>query len=136
MGYKRPTLKLVFADPEFEGLEVRARRLSIGAALRVAGLADMDTRELAAAEEKLGELLKLIAESLISWNLEDDNGTPVPLTGEALAEQDLPFITALAGALATASAGVSRPLEPASNSGPSSEEVSLPMEPLSESPPS
>jgi hypothetical protein len=134
MGYKRPTLKLVFEDEEFEGLEVKARRLSINDVFRVAELADLGVNGLRDNKEQLAELLDLVAGVLTSWNLEDEDGVPVPRTGAGLGGQDLAFVTALAGALSNASASVPRPLEPSSNGGQPSPEVSLPMEPLSPSP--
>ncbi len=133
MGYERPILNLVFADPEMEGLEVRAQRLSIAAVFRVTELSELPVKDLRGG--KLDELLALLADALVSWNLEERRRDledcpimPVPLTGEALNRQDIPFVTAIAGALADASAAVPRPLEPTSSDGQQSLEVSLPME--------
>lgn len=132
MGYQRPTLKLVFADPEFDGLEVRARRLTVGAMLRLHKLsatqaASPDGDDSA---ERFGELLSAVADSIISWNLEDDQGQPVPATAAGLRSQDMPLVEAVKQALLDASVGVAPPLpQPSSGGGPSPEE-SIPMDPL------
>ena len=144
MGYVRPTLKLVFDDPEFEGLVVRAKRLSVGKALELAGLSDLKDLKETSPEflEKFGQLLATVAGVILSWNLEapEDPADPdsptasVPVTAEALADQDMGFVWTLIGALQDATLGVSAPLAPRSSSGGPSLEASLPMDLLSASP--
>jgi len=143
MSFVRKHLKLVFEDPELEGLVVRAKRLSIGRALDLVGLSELRNVAESSPElkAKLIELFDTLAEVIIDWNLEepvdprnpDGETKPVPVTGAALAEQDMEFIMALVGALQSATAGVSDPLAPASSSGAMSLEASMPMETLSES---
>lgn len=137
-GYIRKGLKLVFDADEFEGLVVYARRLTIGQLLDLTALENL--RQLAddspEVREKLQEVFNLLASLIKSWNLEEladeDNEdgprVPVPVTGEALAQQDLGFVMAMVNAIQEASAGVSAPLDRSSSSGQPSLEVSLPME--------
>lgn len=126
-GYKRPTLKLIFADPEMDGLEVRAKRLNIGNLFRVAALADMG-HGLVQREEKLTELFEALGASITSWNLEEDDDTPVPTTPAGLRGQDMRLLLAITHSLIEASAGVARPLEQPSPGGEPSLEASIPME--------
>lgn len=133
MGYQRPTLKLIFADEEMEGLEVRARRLSVEELLHIFGMADAEhlaSNPTAERVERADQLLAALAATLLSWNLEDRDGVPVPLTVEGLRTQDMPLIVAVRSALLDASTGVSRPLPPASPDGEPSLEESIPMEVL------
>lgn len=138
MGYKRAkTVRLTWADGEFEGLEVRARRVSIAKFLELSPLLE-DLGQLGAGDvaEMRGLFLE-VGKLLVSWNVEDeDTGEPVPCTPEAFLEQDLGFVTAIITAWAEHIAGVPAPLVEPSPSGGPSLEASLPMEPLLESLPS
>jgi hypothetical protein len=119
MGFKREprTYLLVFDDPELEGLEVRARSLSVGE------LNDDETT-----------LLENFANALVKWNLEDRDGNPLPATLETLnTYPDIDFINGLARAWIKAVAGVGDELGKDSDSGRPSLEGSIPMESLSPS---
>lgn len=139
MGFKRAkTIKLTWADDtEFAGLEVRARRVSIGKFLELGptlealgNLSNLDLKDLGPVR---GMFLEL-GEALISWNLEDEEtGEPVPCTPEMLLEQDIAFVNEVLSCWAEHIAGVPAPLEQPSPSGEPSLEASLPMEPLSQS---
>lgn len=101
MGYKpqRKIYKLIFADEEYEGLEVMARSVSLGALLEFRTLASNATRNkftvpdgatpeeiVAAAEaagvdtdDALGAFLLLVekfAQVLVSWNVEEEEPDP------------------------------------------------------------
>lgn len=141
MGYvwKGKTYRLVFADDEFEGLEVVARSASVGAYRRIADLA---TREFhhPPTEDDLAEIDNLFdefAKVLVSWNLEDedDDGkrTPVPATLAGMHSQDLTLIRQIIWSWMEAVAGISAPLDQPSDGGEQSVEESLPMEVLSPS---
>lgn len=80
-------------------------------------------------EEVFGEFAKV----LVSWNLEDEDGEPVPTTYEGLMSYDFQFVLAVVLGWMQAVAGVPTPLDrPSRDGGPSLVE-SLPMEPLSQS---
>lgn len=139
MGYvwKGKTYRLVFADAEFEGLEVVARSASVGAYRRIADLA---TREFhhPPTEDDLAEIDNLFNEFaavLVSWNLEteDEHGkrTPVPATYDGMAGQDLTLVRQIIWSWMEAVAGISVPLGQPSDGGEPSVEESLPMEVLS-----
>jgi len=144
MGFTRSTLLLKFDDSEFEGFEVRSKRLSIDALLSIASLRVVNLRETEAAKATFLDLAEAVGSVLTSWNLEEDeldedgeptgNKLPVPLNAASLAAQDYRMLFTIADGLMDASAGVSPPLSPPSSDGDTSVEASIPMETLSESP--
>lgn len=135
MGFQRSTLKLVFDDPELEGLEVRAHRLSAGALLTISRMRNADWNGDGGAQA-VDDLAGQLVTALIDWNLEDENEVPVELTARNLADVDYKMLFAISDALLGASSGVSRPLPQPSSDTDTSVEASIPMETLSESLPS
>lgn len=137
MGYVRsPKIyKLVFADPEMDGLEVRARSVDVGSFVTITKLASfVDSAGDVSPEklEKVGELFERFAEVLVDWNLEerlDDVIRPVPATKDGLFSQDLDFVLLVIRAWMDAVADVPGPLDQRSPGGSLSLEVSLPMAP-------
>lgn len=155
-GYVRDRIyKLKFVDPEYEGLEVRVRPMSIGALGMVGELEDLRKRGITAEDiGKIFELFDLFADHLVSWNLEVEKEDmpitahaasvpmgplatrrePVPATRESMRAQDIDFGLSLLYAWMDAVTGVSAPLAGASPSGVSYPAVPIPMETLSPSP--
>lgn len=135
-GFVRKSLRLVFDDPELEGLEVKARRLNIGQMLDLMELRGLASAGDASEEVRLGmkRVFGVLAGALLSWNLEEPAGVPVPLNADTLAELDMGFVMAIIDALRDATTAVPVPLGPRSSAGVPSEELSIPMAPLSESP--
>jgi hypothetical protein len=134
-GYVRPrTLVLRWADGEFAGLEIRARRASMETFFNLAPLIDggIDVSSPDGRKEFLG-LFQEFGAYLVSWNLEDEDGKPIECTPEEFLRQDPRFVREVLDQWAEAIAGVAAPLEQPSPSGGPFQEVSLPMEPLSES---
>jgi hypothetical protein len=76
-------------------------------------------------------MFEAFAKALHSWNLEDEDGTPVPPTLEGLYAQDFSFVLEIIGAWIEAVGGVSTPLATPSSAGAPPPELQLPMEPLS-----
>lgn len=128
MGYKRKPkyIRFTFADDtEYGGLSVTVRTVSLGTLLKIrAASADADEVEVLAG---------LVADQLVEWNLEEEDGTPIKPSREALLDQDVDFLMAIVTEWNATVAGVSAPLERPSTGGESSPEVSIPMAPLSES---
>ena len=137
MGYQRKTYRLVFEDPEFEGLEVRTRGASIEhIATWQAIVSQGVTLVSPEGVESRNAAYSLLADRIIDWNLDDEQGQPVPVTPEEMAKQDWALLLQIGRAWLTATAGVPRPLEADSPNGEPSLEVSIPMETSLSSPPS
>lgn len=124
MGYrpKRKILALDFTGTEYDGLEASVRGLTVGEEL-----------ELNEMEWTPQNVVKALVQRLVSWNVEDENGS-VPTTFEGVCTQDGDMVLAILNALRQANSGVSDPLPNSSPSGEPSPEASIPMAPLSESP--
>lgn len=127
MGYKRnpKVYRLKFED-EYDGLEVMVRSLSMGQLISwKTGDRERDVTE---------EMVELLAERIVSWNLEDEDGTPVPPTLEAIKAEDNDLVFAIINHWTDAVRGVDAPLPESSPAGePSPEASAIPMVPLSES---
>lgn len=134
MGYtvRRKILNLAFEDPEFEGLEVRAHAVSMGKILDVADQAEA-MRGGAGLKDVRG-LLTMFADNLLTWNAEDEDGMPIPVTGEGLLSQDPDWVIAVVLAWFDAMVSVPGPLDRRSTSGKPFPVASIPMETPSLSP--
>lgn len=142
MGYVREpkTYRLKFADPEMEGLEVRARSLPLGQFMELMTLASsMGDGALSNKDaEQVNTIFRIFSSALVSWNLElpdprgeDYEPIPVPADMDGLYSQDLNFIMQIVRAWMTAIASVDDELGKGLNSSNKSLEASLPMETLS-----
>jgi hypothetical protein len=134
-GYRRPSkvFRLIFTDPEMEGLEVRAKSMPIGKLMEVVEIAALskggriDVRDAS----KIKVLFETFADALLSWNLVDDDDAPVPADLNGLWAQDLDFVLNLIAEWMTAIAGVPGPLPQPSPDGVQSVEGLIPMVALS-----
>lgn len=146
-GFRRSKAVLLrFDDPEFEGLEVRVRRPSLGELLDISeqadnvvgDVSDMDAEQIAQAKSLLGEFARF----LLSWNLEEevidaagqptDVYDPVPATLDGLMSQDLGFVLSVFQMWMATMGSVPAPLDRPSPAGsPSAAPPILPpVEPL------
>lgn len=81
---KRKTYKLDFEGTEYDGLEVRVSGLTTGEYLELVSLSG-PTEE---GDREVEGMIRMFQRHLISWNLENEDGTPVPTTYEAVADND------------------------------------------------
>lgn len=89
---KEDTLRLVFEDPSFAGLEVVCALISLDELAAAASLANIDPDEVTAAElEKVRELRDAFADALRSWNL-TRGGEPVPASLAGVRSLPLVFL--------------------------------------------
>lgn len=137
-GFKRKTYKLKWPEGhQLHGLEVVTKGLSLEKTFELASMAKGIGAE-AGTDGKVkiaGELIAGFAPRLVSWNLEEEDGTPVPTTPEAIAEQDMPLVLGVITDWIDAVSSVDIPLASGSKSGPpEAPEASLPTESLSPSP--
>jgi hypothetical protein len=128
VGYKRnpKVYKLIFDDTtDYPGLEVQVGTISMGQLIAMrTGNGDKDSAQAG---------VESFAERIVSWNLEDENGQPVPTTLEAILGEDDDLIIAIIKKWNEAMAGVAAPLPQSSPAGELSAVESIPMAPLSES---
>lgn len=135
MGFTRARKKyrLKFEDEELAGLEVVMGSLSIGEFTELtSSISGGATAETA---DGVTGLLEKFAGSIESWNLEDEEGQPVPATFDGVKTQELGFIMLIVTAWMDAIAGVDPTSRAYANGNGTFPEVSLPMEPLSASRP-
>lgn len=129
MGYRPPRkiYKLDFAGTEYEGLEVSMRGVTVGEELE---------QESRRGTPGFGRyIFDLMASLLVEWNVEDDNGEPVPATRDGVLTQDSTMVQSILEALQAAVSGVPDPLPQSLPSGEPSPAVSeIPMEALSPNP--
>lgn len=125
MGYRaqRRTYPLSLGE-EFAGLEATVSSVSIGEYLTLAGFTGENVPVSYAIDQ--------FCANLIDWNLEDEEGKPIPVT--AAKDQDKELILALTSAWVGSLHGVAAPLEPSSPAGEPSLEASIPMGDPSPSP--
>lgn len=130
MGFRRtPTAyKLKFENPELDGLEVIARTLPLRDFLEINKLALSAADDVAKQTEQSEVMVKKFAEALISWNLEDEDGKPVPATYKSLIAQELPFVMEIIQAWMEAVASVPKSSDSGSNGSGIFPEQSIPME--------
>lgn len=137
MGFKKQTTiyELTFEDPDLEGLEIKAKSVPSGDLLDLmdaASKVDVTTKTFSSDDlSAIEQLLNGFAKALVSWNLEEEDGTPIPPTLEKVREQEFIFILPIVTAWMDAIAGVSSDLGKDSGSGETSLVESLPMETLS-----
>jgi hypothetical protein len=75
---------------------------------------------------RLDHLLGRFARVIVSWNVEDDDGQPVPPTVQTLLDQDFAFLMAIMNSWVTAMSQAPPPLPGTSGSGGTSPEASIP----------
>lgn len=115
MGSRRtPTLyKLTFDDTtDYPGLEITLRSLTIREQQQFDSGSDDETEV-----DTVARMCRLMARQGVSWNREDEEGNPLPLTVESLEDEEGKLIIAVTDKWREAIAGVPAPLESGSPSG-------------------
>jgi hypothetical protein len=148
-GYrKKPkTYTLTWAeDHEYHGLEVSLKGLTVAKMLDIGRSASAVTTDaqgtLTEGTDETRDMFETFASCLVRWNLETEDGEPVPATFDGVTTQEFPFILdlvvtwmeAVAGTGGSNSKGGDSPLSETSSSGLAALEASLRMDPLSPSP--
>lgn len=124
---------LEFDDPDYEGLEIRMRGLTLNELFEFDRLEEAcaaTPTDIAATEKAVRLRNELFAHKVIDWNLEE-GGVAAPFTAEWLGTQDPGFVGRMLMAWRNAVAGVSSPLDGSSTSGNLSLVEQIPMETLS-----
>lgn len=128
MGFREPSTITLTFEPgdEYHGLEARMRGMSIADWLQASGLDGSDGDDAATT-------MKRFYDALVSWNLEDEDGTPIPVIDAP--NRDSRMIRRLNNAWIETLTGVHKadPLPEPSPSGGTSPAPPIPMNPVSES---
>jgi hypothetical protein len=138
MGFKakKKLYRLTFADDtDMAGLQVTMTSVSMGTLLWLQEMSE-NGAEVAQDAAAFRKVVEVFVGAMLSWNLEDDDDTPVPVTVDGVLAQDPDFMMSIIAAWTKAISGVTDPLDARSTSGQRSLEASIPMETLSPSPPS
>lgn len=89
MGYRRiPTIYTLDKIKGEDGLVVRMKGISFGKVRRLIALLDGDTGN----DAVMGAISDQLVANLVSWNLEDERGVPVPETAQGIDDQDFDLI--------------------------------------------
>lgn len=130
-GYRRQRKIYKLTFDKHPGLVVRATSVSAGDFLAITELTEQDM-----TPDVAKELFARFSSVLLDWNLQDEDGTPVPATPEGLLSEDWDFVMEILDAWMDAVAGVAAPLAQPSSGGSPSLMASIPMDVQSPSPPS
>src|ERR1051325_7491199 len=129
MGFKTPTYRLKWGEQSrWSGLEVSLRGMTIGELETVAMMQSADD-----GLAKMGDAIDILGRALISWNVENAWGEPIPVS--EFRDQDSSMLLAILNQWAEAVGDVPTPLPNPSSDGAKSEEGLITMETLSVSPP-
>lgn len=127
---KRKQFELTFeGDSELDGLVVVMEAMPLGEYMEMTGL------DGSGDGWEIGDMLRRFAKALISWNLQEEDGTPVPATEAAVLAEDSDQMLTVASEWVKAIKGVreSDPLPDSSPDGGPSLEASIPMDAPSQS---
>lgn len=132
MGYTKPTTVYLLKFDDRDGLEVRAASVPLGRLLDLTEQAERLKAGDAKSVDEAKELFELFASSLRSWNLEEDDGSPVPADLSGVRGLEFGFAAEILTAWFEAVGGsVPGPLAKRSTVTLPSEVPSIPMELLS-----
>ena len=114
MGYRKiPVIHTLDNVKGEEGLIVRMKSVSFGKVRRLLALIDGDTSD----QTVMDEISSQFVANLVSWNLEDEDGEPVPTTAEGVDDQDFSFVMAVVNTWMDVITGPGPDLGKDSNSG-------------------
>jgi hypothetical protein len=124
---KRKVYNLDFEGTEYEGLQVKVRGLTTGEYLELVSLSAPGTE----GDKETEGMLRMFAEHLVSWNLEDDETDElVPTTYEGVKSNDFVMNMSIINAWTSAIASVPEKTEKKSNVGDLPLVASIPTETL------
>jgi hypothetical protein len=129
MSYKRKNYRLTWPEGHVRhGLVVSMRGMSIDDMNTVTAFKGISKDDVEQSAELLSSIAELLAAKMVSWNLTEDDDTPVPVSVETIRREDLTMIMEILNAWTDAAVGVKATLGKDSNSGSTFPEESIPME--------
>lgn len=125
MGYKpRSTIyTLDFGGTDWDGLEVRMRATKLGnlfGSASLLGVMEKISDNALPSSEDMALALsqyELIAEHLVSWNIDADDDSPLPTTLDGLKALEVPLVMAISNTWQAAMQDVAPPLSSSSSVG-------------------
>jgi hypothetical protein len=135
MGFtpKSTVYLLQFEGEDLAGLEVRMRAAKLGVLFIGPEAFAVDERMQAGEKPTAADLeavtfeFRSLADHLVSWNLDDDGGNPVPATLEGLKTLEVPLVARITKAWQSAMKEVPAPLSKRSSNGALPDLSSIPM---------
>lgn len=124
-GYRRQRTVYTVRYAQHPGLWVRAKAPSTQTYIDLASKGENPN------VETVIEMARTFIDNVLDWNLEDEDGTPVPTTMEALLAEEWDFMEDLVQGWMEAVAGTGDSLKKDSPGGERVIMDSIPMEPLS-----
>src|SRR4030095_1276998 len=93
MAYRRErrTYIMEFADPEYEGLEIKVRSIPIRELTDLMAL-DPEAEDPVIRASSIDKWTAAFAEALVSWNMTDEDDQPLPTTLEYIESEDADFV--------------------------------------------
>jgi hypothetical protein len=139
VGHKvaRTVYRLRFDTGPLAGATIRARAASMGKYLAITRLRADWVGQTGGRDEEIAyltELFDALSAALVEWDLEDEDGTPVPYTRAGLDSLDDDVALRIALTWIDTFTGVPDPLSSGSPNGGPSPERSIPMDVLSPAP--
>jgi hypothetical protein len=133
MGFKRQKIRVrvEFDSGPYEGLWVEMRALTVGGVTDLMGLASVDVTDGVAVGRAAEPMIEVFSENLLDWNLEEEDGTPIPATRREARGIHFAMMVAIFQEWISGETGVSAPLE----TRPPAGVAGLPMTPLPSSQP-
>ena len=130
---ERKLYQLNFEDPELDGFECVMSGVSLERFVDITALAaELETPE-GRTKENIEAQFTTLAGSMVSWNLDDDDGKPISCDYEGLRVQDFDFVMKIMLGWMQALASVPKASENGSPSGGISREQSLGLASVSRS---
>lgn len=137
MGHKiiRTIFVLHFEDGSaLDGATVKVRSVSMRKLLEIMRLAETLHSLGDRATEDVDALFTALAEQLVSWDLEEEEGTPIPCSVEGMYSLEFDLVLSIVFAWIEGVQSTPGPLGPSSKDGSRSEQPPIPMESLAPSP--
>ena len=127
MGYRRiPRIYTLTFEGDLSELVVRAKSIKYGKVRRLIALMDDDSGD----DDIMGEIARELSQSIVSWNLLDEDGGEIPVSLEAVDDLEFDEVIAICNKWLDALTGPSQELGKDSPSGESFPGRPLTMEAL------
>lgn len=111
---KTPTIyDIPFTEGPNEGLNIRVKSIKFGKVRRLIALMDDDDKDV----EVMTEISVMLAEAIVSWDLQEEDGSPVEPSLEAIDDLEFPEVMDIVNRWLDHITGPSGDLGKDSNSG-------------------